>query len=104
MVETLASTGLQSLGPVQNTRINVPRENAIELSGKFNQMVNDAIANLNNQHHQVNQLNEQFVRGELNDVHQLMIASAKAELGLQLTVQVRNKAIESYQEIMRMQM
>lgn len=104
MVESLTAAGMQSLGPVQNTRTVVPKDNAIEISQKFNQMVNDAIANLNNQHHQVNQLNEQFVRGELNDVHQLMIASAKAELGLQLTVQVRNKAIESYQEIMRMQM
>lgn len=104
MVDPISASGLAVPGVVQNTQAIKPKENAVELSQKFNQMVSNAIENLNNQHHQVDKLNEQFVRGELNDVHQLMIASAKAELGLQLTVQVRNKAIESYQEIMRMQM
>lgn len=103
MVDQVTS-GLQTPSLVQSTRTIEPKANALELSQNFNQMVNDAISNLNSQHHQVDRLNEQFVKGELNDVHQLMIASAKAELGLQLTVQVRNKAIESYQEIMRMQL
>jgi flagellar hook-basal body complex protein FliE len=33
-----------------------------------------------------------------------MIASQKASLSLQLTVQVRNKVVEAYQEVMRMQL
>ena len=36
------------------------------------------------------------------DVHQAMIALQRAEMTLQLTVQVRNKLIQAYQEIMRM--
>ncbi|CEG25915.1 flagellar hook-basal body complex protein FliE [Bacillus sp. B-jedd] len=42
--------------------------------------------------------------GTLENVHDLTIASQKAKLALELTVTVRDKAIESYQEIMRMQM
>lgn len=36
------------------------------------------------------------------DVHEAMIALQKAELQLQLTVQIRNKLVQAYQEIMRM--
>jgi flagellar hook-basal body complex protein FliE len=36
------------------------------------------------------------------DVHDAMIALQRAEMSLQLTVQVRNKLVSAYQEIMRM--
>ena len=41
--------------------------------------------------------------GQLTDVHQFTAAAAKAQLGVELTVAVRNRAVEAYQEIMRMQ-
>ena len=41
--------------------------------------------------------------GELQDVHQFTNAAAKAQLGVELTVALRNKAVEAYQDIMRMQ-
>jgi flagellar hook-basal body complex protein FliE len=90
--------------PVMNTD-NVPAGNisASQLSGQFGQFLNGAMEKLNEQQMTVDKLNQQFVKGELSDVHQLMIASEKASIGLQLTVQVRNKVVEAYQEIMRMQ-
>ena len=41
--------------------------------------------------------------GSIEDVHQFTAAAAKASLGVELTVAVRNRAVEAYQEIMRMQ-
>lgn len=41
--------------------------------------------------------------GGSTPVHELMIATTKAQLGVETLVQVRNKAVEAYQEIMRMQ-
>jgi flagellar hook-basal body complex protein FliE len=76
---------------------------AAELSDQFGKFLNDAMDKLNESQTTVEKLNEHFVKGELSDVHQLMIASEKAFLGLQLTVQVRNKVIEAYHEIMRTQ-
>jgi flagellar hook-basal body complex protein FliE len=49
-------------------------------------------------------MGEQLAAGQGADLHSVMIASEKASLAVQLTVQVRNKAVEAYQEIMRMQM
>ena len=41
--------------------------------------------------------------GGPTDLHDVMIAMEKADISLRLMVQVRNKAVEAYQEIMRMQ-
>jgi flagellar hook-basal body complex protein FliE len=41
--------------------------------------------------------------GELTDVHDYMIASSQSGLATQLTMAVRNKAIDAFSEIMRMQ-
>jgi len=49
------------------------------------------------------QLAEGVATGQLTDVHQFTAAAAKAQLGVELTVAVRNRAVEAYQEIMRMQ-
>lgn len=77
---------------------------AADLGQSFGDMLNQALNQLNAQEKAVETLNQAFISGESVDTHQLMIQSEKLSLGLQLTVQVRNKAIEAYQEIMRMQM
>lgn len=43
------------------------------------------------------------VTGDLDDVHDYTIASTQAAVALELTVAVRNKAVEAFTEIMRMQ-
>jgi len=44
-----------------------------------------------------------FLAGGSTEIHDVLIAMEKATLGFQLTLQLRNKVIEAYQEIMRMQ-
>ena len=44
----------------------------------------------------------QVATGTATDLHQVTIAATKAQLGVELTVAMRNKAVEAYQEIMRM--
>jgi flagellar hook-basal body complex protein FliE len=41
--------------------------------------------------------------GGAQDLHQFTTAAAKAQIGVELTVALRNRAVEAYQEIMRMQ-
>ena len=46
---------------------------------------------------------EQLASGENNNLHEVMMSLEKAKLSFQLALQVRNKLMEGYQEIMRMQ-
>ncbi|MES2201112.1 MAG: flagellar hook-basal body complex protein FliE [candidate division FCPU426 bacterium] len=46
---------------------------------------------------------EGFLSGKVDNVHEVMIAEEKAEIAFQLTMSVRNKIVEAYQEVMRMQ-
>ena len=46
---------------------------------------------------------EAFIAGETENTHEVMIAMNQAELHFQLLTEVRNKLLEGYQEIMRMQ-
>lgn len=47
---------------------------------------------------------QRFLSGENEDLHTVAIAEQKAELTGELFMQVRNKAISAYQEIMKMQL
>ncbi|MNP17850.1 Flagellar hook-basal body complex protein FliE [compost metagenome] len=76
---------------------------AAELGQSFGDMLNQAIGQLSAQEKTVEVLNDQFVRGDGVDAHQLTINAERLSLGLELTVQVRNKVIEAYQDIMRTQ-
>ena len=48
-------------------------------------------------------LNAALAAGRIEDISQVVVASQKAEIALQLTLQLRNRATQAYQEIMRMQ-
>lgn|SRR5690554_355239 len=47
---------------------------------------------------------QRLARGEAESLHDVMIAAAKAQVALDLTVAIRNKVLEAYQEISRMQL
>jgi flagellar hook-basal body complex protein FliE len=46
---------------------------------------------------------QSLATGEAQNLHQVMISLEEARMGMQLLVQVRNRLLESYQEILRMQ-
>ncbi len=68
----------------------------------FSDIFEDTLAKVNTLQQNADSAVKQFVAGEL-DIHEVMIEVEKANTALQLAVQLRNKAVEAYQEIMRMQ-
>ncbi|MDQ0337261.1 flagellar hook-basal body complex protein FliE [Caldalkalibacillus uzonensis] len=73
-------------------------------STDFGALLKQALREVNRSQQEADQLTQKLVTGEVDDLHQVMIAAEKANLQLQLTIQVRNKVVEAYQDIMRMQM
>jgi flagellar hook-basal body complex protein FliE len=45
---------------------------------------------------------QKYLNGEVQDVHEVMIAAEKASVSLELTIEIRNKLIDAYTQVMRM--
>ncbi len=72
-------------------------------NSSFTDVLNEAI-NMTNETNAADQAgNMALLSGEEAGIHTTMIEAQKAELALQLTIQIRNKVIDAYNEIMRMQ-
>ena len=68
----------------------------------FSDFLNNAISDVNKLQVESEELNEAFAMGKNDNIHQVMIAAEKADMALQFTIQIRNKVLEAYQEIIRM--
>lgn len=69
----------------------------------FGNKVVDALQNLENTQDKADNLALKAATGDLNDVHDYMIAATEATVQTEFTVAVRNKAVEAFNDIMRMQ-
>jgi flagellar hook-basal body complex protein FliE len=73
-----------------------------EAQQSFGSFLKDAIQEVNNKQQESDVMTEKLVRGGDIELHDVMIASQKASIALNATMEVRNKVIEAYQEIIRM--
>lgn len=72
-------------------------------AGAFGASLSGAMENLQQLQSTSNELAVQAVTGDLQDIHQAMIASARAGVTLDLVVAVRDRSVSAFNEIMRMQ-
>ncbi|MCZ4497980.1 MAG: fliE [Marmoricola sp.] len=70
---------------------------------EFGSLVLDGIDRLEQVQDKSDQLAVKAATGDLNSIHDYTIAATEASVTTQLTVAVRNKAVEAFNEIMRMQ-
>ncbi len=74
-----------------------------ETNKSFGETLKEATAAVNNLQAQAGEAVEKLVKGDPIDLHEVMIAAEKAKTSFELLMEVRNKAIDAYREIMRMQ-
>ena len=72
-------------------------------AGSFGDMLTQQLTNLNNLQLNAQDQSTALASGQATDVSSVVTAVEQAALAMQLAVQVRNKAVDAYQEIMRMQ-
>ena len=70
----------------------------------FSNVVERFIQDTNAQQLQADQAVQQLATGQSDSIPDTMLALTKADLSLRVFMEVRNKVIEAYQEVMRMQM
>lgn len=70
----------------------------------FKDLIDDQLNKLNNSQLRADQMAQDFISGEVDDLHAVMIATEEARLSLDLALQIRNKVVEAYKEINNMQL
>ena len=71
--------------------------------GEFEKALEGALKEVDQAQKASNEQIQKMLAGDIQDVHSAMIAVQKADLSFQMMMQVRNKLIDAYHEIMRMQ-
>ncbi|MFD1722224.1 flagellar hook-basal body complex protein FliE [Amnibacterium endophyticum] len=90
--------GLSGLG-------GIPTTPAVQSTGGsgFGNVLTNAVQNLSDQQSTANDLAVKAVTGDLTDIHQATLAATRAQVTMELVSAVRNKGVEAFNEIMRMQ-
>lgn len=70
---------------------------------KFSLLLNNALNKVNQLQIESDEYKNLLATGDLDNLHDVTIAAEKANISLQLTLGIRNKVIEAYREIMRIQ-
>lgn len=90
---------LQLPNIIQNDAINIDQQN----QEVFKSVLTESIKELNNEQVEAGELMQAFLKGEGPALHTVMISAEQANLSMEFAVQMRNKVLEAYQEVMRMQ-
>lgn len=69
----------------------------------FGDTLESAIGKVNDLQQKADQQMQALATGEQTNISEVMIAAEKADIALKLMVSVRNKVIDAYQEVMKMQ-
>jgi flagellar hook-basal body complex protein FliE len=102
----MSISGIEGVGFTPYVAPQVSAPAAAKATGPdhdFGSMVLDGIDRLERVQDTSDQLAVKAATGDLNAIHDYTIAATEANVTTQLTVAVRNKAVEAFNEIMRMQ-
>lgn len=96
--KTIPFTELETLSPGI-----LPLEQTRPAGGSFENTIQQFVGEVSQKQAAAGQAVNGLLSGQNVSLHQTMIASEEASISFQLMVEVRNKLLESYQELMRMQ-
>jgi flagellar hook-basal body complex protein FliE len=71
--------------------------------GKFNNVLSEFISDVNKSQNHASGMVKDFADGKEVEIHDVMIAGEKAKTDLQLLMEIRNKSVDMYKELLRMQ-
>lgn len=93
---------ISTVSPLQQTEnrliIDQPSKD-----NSFSNVLKSALNQISNQEHESNVKTELLATGKIDDLHDVMITAQKASITVETAVQVQQKVIDIYNEMMRMQ-
>jgi flagellar hook-basal body complex protein FliE len=98
-----ALSGINTLtGITGATQAQLPATDGTS-GASFSSVLGGAVQNLSNLQNSADQLAVKAVTGDLTDIHQATLAATRAQVTMELVSAVRNKGVDAFNEIMRMQ-
>lgn len=95
---------IQSISSIVNGAQQIGKVNSTQQSDtSFSNILSQAIDNVEETEAQAEAANNGLLTGETTDIHSALIASQKAEIAVSLAVEVRNRVLEAYNNVMNMQ-
>lgn len=94
---------LQSISPVQQMQNQLPVAKPSTEEDSFATVLKAALNQVSNAEHASNLKTEALAQGNIDDLHDVMITAQKASITVEAAVQVQQKVIDIYNEMMRMQ-
>ena len=92
------------IGPLQNSKIDQNLEKPEKKNAvNFKETVSNYVNEVNNLQLKAGESIENFATGKVENVHEVMIAMSKAEVSFKFMMETRNKLVDAYKEIMKMQ-
>jgi len=80
----------------------IPAPQAQPAGGGFGELVGKMIDSVNEKQLNAQNVMNDFAAGKVENVHDVVLAEAEADLSMQMLLTTRNKLVEAYKEIMRM--
>ncbi|MCJ7809032.1 MAG: flagellar hook-basal body complex protein FliE [Desulfobulbaceae bacterium] len=78
------------------------KQPSVDNGESFGKALSGAIGKVSELRNEADQAVQALATGQNKDIHQTMIAMEKADVSFRLMMQVRNKIITAYEEVMRM--
>ena len=72
-------------------------------TASFREVLEKSLGEVNDLQHVAEEKIQKFATGEVTDLREVMVAAEEANLAFQFTLEIRNKIVEAYQEISRLQ-
>ncbi len=85
------------------TQTTDKKSEADQAKQNFGKMISGLVEDVQQQQQAADKAVQQVHSGNAKNLHEAMIAMEQADISIRFMVQVRNKAMDAYQEIMRMQ-
>lgn len=96
------NVALNSVSNIKEGSIQTQPSTPYEAQQSFASVLKESIEKVNESQAASDNLTTKLANGEDVELHDVMIASQKASITLSATLEVRNKVVEAYQEVMRM--
>lgn len=88
---------IEQVNPAKNDKAEAP-----ETKESFGDLLGQFVGGVNKLHHESADIQQAFLDGEPVELHQVMVKAEEAGVATELLLEIRNKLVDAYSELMRM--